>query len=85
MDTATGVDSPATVATAPLTATRVDSLVGVTTTTRVDSLVVVATTTALGRGVVVGGPNLEGGVHIVDELYVHCTPPPVARRRYDRP
>ena len=85
MDTATGVDSPVAVATAPLTATRVDSLVVVTTTARVGSLVVVATTTALGRGVVVGGPNHEGGVHIVDELYVHCTPPPVVRRRYNRP
>ena len=50
------------VATAPLTATRVDSLVVVTTTTRVGSLVVVATT--LGR---VG--SLPG---VVEDL-THCS------------
>ena len=42
MDTATGVGSPVAVAIAPFTATRVGSLVAVTTTARVDSLVVVA-------------------------------------------
>ena len=58
MDTATGVDSPVAVATAPLTATRVGSLVVATTTTRVDSLVVVAT--SLGRVV---GDHKGGHCH----------------------